>query len=164
MIKTVKKRRKQRKTDYKIRLNLLKSGIPRIVIRKTNKYIIIQEVISKEARDKVIFGLTSRDLIEYGWPKEGEGSLKSIAAAYLTGYLAGKKISEKEGKKSFIIDLGLQRNVHGSRIFASIKGLIDGGLKINADSKAFPSEKRIKESVNKEDIKKNFDKIKLNIK
>ena len=39
-MKIPKRRRKQGKTDYAKRIKLLKSKSPRIVFRKTNKYIL----------------------------------------------------------------------------------------------------------------------------
>ena len=138
-LRTMKKRRRQCKTDYKLRLGLLKSGIPRIVIRKTNKYIILQLVESHEAKDKVIAGVTSQDLLKNGWDKKFTGSLKSVPAAYLTGLVFAKKI----GDKKVILDLGLQRTVSGGRIFAVVKGLIDGGVGIKSNKKVFPTDERI---------------------
>ncbi|MEM4271506.1 MAG: 50S ribosomal protein L18, partial [Candidatus Pacearchaeota archaeon] len=81
-MKTPRRRRLEAKTDYKARLELLKSGKPRLVVRKSNKYMTIQIVKSEIAQDKVIVGTTSRILLEKGWPKEKSGSLKSLAAAY----------------------------------------------------------------------------------
>ena len=95
-MKTLKRRRREGKTDYLKRLKLLKSEKPRIVFRKTNKYIIGQYVKSEEARDKVIFNVVSKELFKYKWPKEFQGSLKSISASYLTGYLIGKEIKKKK--------------------------------------------------------------------
>ena len=119
-----KKRRKQNKTDYKLRIGLLKSSIPRIVIRKTNKYLIVQAVETEEAKDKIINGINSKDLLKNGWDKKLEGSLKSMPAAYLTGLLMAKKT----GKGNFILDIGMAKHLKGSRICAVAKGLVDGGL------------------------------------
>lgn len=140
MEKIAKKRRRQNKTDYKARLSLLKADAVRIVVRRTNKYIVIQAVESVEAQDKVIFGLTSKALLEKGWDKKNVGSLKSIPAAYLTGLLAAKSLDKK---KKYILDLGMARNIAGSRLYSALKGLIDGGVPLNANKKAFPSEDRI---------------------
>ena len=93
-LKTIKKRRKEAKTDYSRRLKLLKSGKSRLTIRITNRYLIAQYVTSKESQDRVTFGITSKILIKYGWPENTKGSLKSIPAAYLTGYLTGRKIQK----------------------------------------------------------------------
>jgi large subunit ribosomal protein L18 len=154
-IKTQKRRRKEQKTDYGKRLKLLKSGKPRIVVRRTNRYIISQYIVSKEAQDKIELTVISKDLIKNGWPESASGSLKSLTASYLTGYLMGKKI-QKEKKTVPIVDVGMVRMIHGNRIFAFIKGLIDSGLKIECKKEAFPSEGRLNgESLkNKIDIKK----------
>jgi len=157
-LKTLKRRRREKKTDYKARLNLLKSGIPRVVIRKTNRYINVQHVKSKEAKDKVILGVTSRDLLKFGWPKEREGSLKSVPACYLTGFLMGKKME----KGKVILDIGLSRNIKKGRIYAVLKGLVDAGVDISFKEEIFPDEKRLKGEhlKNKIDIKKVKEKLK----
>ena len=80
-MKTLKRRRKEAKTDYGIRLKLLKSGVPRIVFRKSNRYIIAQYVTSNEAQDRVVVGITSKILLKYGWPEDMKGSLKSLPAS-----------------------------------------------------------------------------------
>lgn len=97
MTKTIKKRRRiEGKTDYKARIKMLVSGKARVLFRKTNRYIIGQFVRSKEARDSVVVGTDSRELVKYGWPKAE--SIKSTPAAYLTGFLLGKK-SDRERRK-----------------------------------------------------------------
>ena len=105
-MKTLKKRRKENKTDYSKRISLLKSNFPRIVFRKTNRYVVAQYITSKEAQDRIEEGVTSKDLIEYGWPKDFEGSLKTLPASYLTGLLIGTRIHRKKMKKA-IADSGL---------------------------------------------------------
>lgn len=155
-MRTEKKRRKENRTDYKLRFGLLKSGKTRIVIRKTNKYLIVQAIESHEARDKVIQGVTSKELVKEGWDKKFEGSLKSIPAAYLTGLLMAKKL----GKGEYIIDMGMIKNLKGNRIYSAIKGLIDGGLKINADKSVFPSEERLNGMHMKEDVRKIIKNVK----
>ena len=138
-LRTLKRRRRENRTDYKARRILLTSGIPRIVVRKTNKYFIVQAVESVEAQDKVIATVTSKDLLKNGWDAKYAGSLKSIPAGYLTGLLMAKKL--KSGK--FIMDLGMLRTFKGGRVFAVVKGLVDGGLNIPANESVFPSEERI---------------------
>ncbi len=156
-MKTVKKRRKQNKTDYLGRLKLLKSGKPRVVFRKTNKYIITQYITSKQAQDKIVFGFTSKDLMKNGWTKES-GSLKSIPASYLTGYLIGKQIIKK-GLKMPIVDFGMVRVLHKTKTYAFLKGLIDSGVEIKCE-KGFPDEEKIKGKVDIEKIKLEIDKLK----
>ena len=162
MKKTQKRRRKERKTDYKKRRNLLKSGTPRIVFRKTNKHILAQYIKSKEAKDKVIFSMTSKDLLKHGWPKTFSGSLKSIPASYLTGFLAGKIMKSKKLKNP-IVDGGMTRVVKKNRFFAFLNGLIDSGIEIECDSKNFPEEERIKGKNLKKDFSSEFEKIKSNL-
>ena len=162
MKKTLKRRRKENKTDYLKRLKLLKSKMPRIVFRKTNKYIIAQYVTSKQAKDKVEIGLSSKQLIKYGWPKEFQGSLKSIPASYLTGFLIGKKII-KEKKETPIVDFGMIKVLHKTKIFAFLKGLIDAGIKINYKKDVFPNDEKITGKNLKKDFSKTFNEIKSKI-
>ncbi|MFA5061465.1 MAG: 50S ribosomal protein L18 [Candidatus Pacearchaeota archaeon] len=147
--RTIKKRRKEFRTDYVLRKKLLESNTPRIVIRKTNKYFIIQVVESSEAQDRVIMTTISKELLKNGWDEKYRGSLKSISAGYLTGLLVAKKL--KKGK--FIVDLGIARKIHGSRIYAVVKGLIDGGVDIVANEKIFPSDERLKGEHLKSEVK-----------
>ena len=155
-MKTVKKRRKQGKTDYANRLKLLKSGRPRVVFRKTNKYIIAQYVVSKEAQDKIVLGVNSKELMRNGW-KEESGSLKSIPASYLTGYLIGKQIIKKK-LETPIADFGMIRVLHKTKNYAFLKGLIDAGVKIRCE-KGFPDEKKINGKIDIQKIKLEIDKL-----
>lgn len=144
-MKTLRKRRKETKTDYSKRLKLLKGERPRIVIRRTNKYIIADYVESDEAQDKVVLGDTSKRLLKMGWPESKIGSLKSISATYLFGLYFGKKIMDKNMEIP-IIDFGMHRNVAKTRIYSFIKGLIDAGLKIKVEKEKFPEKERIENS------------------
>ena len=141
-MRSVRRRRLEKKTDYKSRLSLLKGNTLRLVARKTNRYIIVQIVESRQAQDKVVIGITSKKLLEKGWAKNNQGSLKNITAAYLTGYLIGKSALEKNIKLA-IFDMGMHRNVHKSRLYAVLKGAIDAGLKIPHNSEALPSDEEI---------------------
>lgn len=138
MGRTLKRRRLESKTDYRTRLSLLLSGKARIVIRKTNHFIIAQIITSKEAQDSVICGALSKDLLSSGWPKENAGSLKSLPACYLTGVLIGN-MAKKAGVTEAIVDIGMNRNISKSRIYAVIKGAIDSGLKIPHSEDSLPS-------------------------
>jgi large subunit ribosomal protein L18 len=158
MPKTQRRRRREAKTDYKARFYLLKSEKPRFVVRKTDRYITVQIVESELAQDKVIARASSKDLLEHGWPKEKAGSLKSLPAAYLTGFLLVKKLKIKMNE--VIFDMGLQKNVHGSRIFAVLKGAIDAGLRIEHKEEALPSMEMIQKN---ESLKTIFKKVKEGI-
>ncbi len=157
-MKNLKRRRKEFRTDYKKRFALLKSRMPRIVFRKTNRYLIAQYAKSKEAQDKIIFGVNSKELLKYGWPEKE--SIKSISAAYLTGYLAGKKILLKKLEEP-ILDFGMARVLNKTSPFAFIKGLVDSGVKIKCEKENFPDESRIKGEHLKNKIP--FNEIKLKI-
>lgn len=154
-----KRRRRECKTDYLKRKNLLKSRIPRLVFRKSNRYVFAQLVSSAQAQDKVEFGVSSKDLLKYGWPKENEGSLKSVPASYLTGLLIGEKLAAK--KETPIVDFGMQRVLHKTKTFAFIKGLIDAGVNVPCEESAFPDEEKIQGKNMKNKIP--FDEIKSNI-
>ena len=161
-MKTIKRRRKENKTDYANRLGLLKSGLPRIVFRKSNKYLLAQYVTSKQAQDKVELNANSKELLKYGWPEEFKGSLKSIPAAYLTGFLFGITI-KKNKLKNPIIDFGMLRVLHKSKVYGFLKGLIDADIDIKCDEKTFPNKETIEGKFLKKEFSKNFKKIKLNI-
>lgn len=159
-MKLDKKRRLKNKTNYRKRLVLLKGKSPRLVIRKTNRYIILQIVESKNAQDKIAFSVNTKELLKSGWPKEKEGSLKSLPAAYLGGLLLGKKVGKI--KERIILDSGLIPSTKGSRIYSAVKGVADSGLNINYDESIIPS----KEKIEGEGIKLNeiFKKVKEAIK
>ena len=159
--KTVRRRRLEAKTNYSKRIKLLKGNSPRIVFRKSNKYILAQFVESKEAQDKIKFGITSKKLLDYGWPKEAVNSLKTLPASYLTGFLMGNKVSDKE---KVIVDFGMNRNVHKSKVYAFIKGLVDAGIDVTEKENIFPDKERLEGKHLKTDvISKKFDEIKNKI-
>ncbi|MBX4211846.1 50S ribosomal protein L18 [Candidatus Pacearchaeota archaeon] len=141
-MKTIRRRRQEGKTDYKARLALLKSEKPRLVVRKTNRAIIAQIVETDGAQDKIIVGITSHSLLTHGWPKELQGSLKSLPAAYLTGLLLANMVKSKA--KEAVLDIGMNRNVHKSRLYAVLQGAVDGGLNVPHDPAALPSHEMLK--------------------
>ena len=162
-----KRRRRESKTNYTKRLLLLKGGTPRLVVRKSNKYILLQVVESKHAQDKVICEVSTKEFLRYGWPKEKSGSLKSLAAAYLAGMLLANKALAGKGSKDpsghvrkvekVILDSGLIPSTKGSRVYAAVKGVVDGKLEIPHDPEVLPSD----EMINKYDF---VDKVKEGLK
>lgn len=150
MPRTIRRRRLEARTDYKSRLALLKSGKARLVVRKTNRYIIAQIVISEAAQDKVISGLTSHSLLSKGWPASASGSLKSLPAAYFTGLLLGKNAKSKI--KDAIFDLGMQRNISKSRLYAVLKGVVDAGISIPHSKETLPSLEDIQRNIKLKEI------------
>ncbi len=136
----VKLRRiRERKTNYKKRLKLLKSGLPRMVVRVFNNSVVVQFIEFHEDGDKTIASATSRDLIKLGW-KAHPGNTPS---AYLVGYLAGLR-AKKKGVKKAVLDIGFHAPIHGSSVFAALKGALDAGIEIPHSEDAIPSEERIK--------------------
>ncbi len=157
-MKVAKRRRRENRTNYYKRLKMLSGNLPRVVFRKTNRYVLAQLVESNDAQDRIITGINSKELLKYGWPKEKTSSLKTLPACYLIGLLFGKKIGEKD----CILDIGIIRNIKKSRIYAFLKGLVDSGVKIRYNEKAeiFPSKDRITGKHLKEDFSEFFNKIK----
>jgi len=155
MKKIDKKRRIENKTNYHKRLILLKGESARLVVRKSNKYILLQIVESSHALDKVVFQANTKELLKYGWPEDKQGSLKSLSAAYLAGCLISKKAKNLKGR--VILDTGLIPNTKGSRVYAGVKGAADSGLNIKFDEKISPDMEKI------EGIEF-FNKVKENIK
>ncbi len=137
--KTVLFRRKREgKTNYKKRLSLLKSKKLRLIIRKTNKQILLQIAEYSSNGDKVLCGVNSTVLKKLGW----KYSCKNLPACYLAGLLLGKKALAKKINEA-ILDVGLQTPVKGSKIYAGLKGVIDAGLKVMASEDIFPSQERL---------------------
>jgi len=133
------RRSREGRTDYRLRLELVKSGRPRLVVRRTNRYIIVQLVESRRGGDYTALTVTTKSLRRYGWM----GGTKCLPAAYLAGLLAGR-IALKKGYVGAIADIGLHTAHPGSRIFAAIKGAIDAGLTVPASEGALPSEERLR--------------------
>ncbi len=130
------RRRREGRTDYTTRLALLKSNKPRMVVRKTNRYIVVQFVNFDEKGDNTITSVTSKDLSKYGFP----GKCNS-PSAFLTGMLGAKKAKAK-GVSEFVLDIGLQNATKGAVIFSALKGAIEGGLKANFGEEKMPSKER----------------------
>jgi large subunit ribosomal protein L18 len=132
------RRKREGKTDYKKRLEYLKSGKPRLVVRKTVNNTIVSIVEYHPDGDKIITTFNSKDLKKLGW----SFSTGNIPAAYLAGFIAAKKALERNVSNA-ILDLGLQSSVKKGRLFAALKGALDAGLDIPHSEEAFPSEDRI---------------------
>jgi len=107
-----------------------------ITVNISNQNTQVQILSPGMTGDKVVSSAHSRYLLEKGW----KGSRKSVSAAYLTGYLAGKKALGK-GAKDAILYTGTKR--YTQRMAAALKGVIDAGLEVPANEETFPSEDRI---------------------
>ncbi len=133
------RRRHEGKTDYYKRMALLSSGTPRMVVRKTNRQIIVQLVVAEVEGDRTLVAAYSAELAGYGY----EGPTASTPAAYLTGMLFAVK-AMKEGYDGAILDIGLARAKPGARVFAALKGAVDGGLDVPYGESILPDEERLK--------------------
>lgn len=133
------RRRREGKTDYYKRVKLVKSRKPRLVVRKTNKHVVVQVVEARIPGDHTIAAAHSRELAKlYGWL----GDANNTCAAYLTGLLAGYRAILK-GVREAVLDIGLSRPSRGSRVFAALKGALDAGLGVPHSPEILPSEDRI---------------------
>ncbi|NHN47222.1 50S ribosomal protein L18 [Halostella sp. JP-L12] len=119
------RRRREVRTDYHQRLRLLKSGKPRLVARKSNKHTTAQLVSPGPDGDETIASAHSSDLEDHGW----EAPTGNLPAAYLTGFLAGKRALDA-GLEEAVLDIGLNTATPGNKVFAVQEGAIDAGLDI----------------------------------
>ena len=130
------RRLREEKTNYRKRGTMLMGKRDFITVNISNQNTQVQVLTPGMTGDKVISSAHSRYLLEKGW----KGSRKSVPAAYLTGYLAGKKAISK-GTKDAILYTGTKR--YTQRMAAALKGIIDAGLKVPASEETFPAEDRI---------------------
>lgn len=132
------RREREQKTNYKSRIRILNSGLPRLVVRPSNSHILVQVLSYGEDGDRVTSTATSRELAKYGWTHR----TGNLPASYLTGLLCSLKCRGRNIGES-IVDVGMNTSIGGSRIYAAVKGAIDGGLKIRHDEKMLPPEDRL---------------------
>lgn len=130
------RRLREEKTNYKKRGTMLMGKRDFITVNISNENTQVQILKPEITGDKVVASAHSRYLIDKGW----KGSRKSIPAAYLTGYLAGKKALGK-GSKAAILYTGTKK--YTQRMAAALKGIIDAGLEVPANSETFPPDDRI---------------------
>jgi large subunit ribosomal protein L18 len=133
------RRRREGKTDYYKRMKLLLSEKPRMVVRRTNRQIIIQLVEAEMIGDKTYVVAYSSELEKYGY----KGSLGNTPAAYLTGMLFAAK-ALNGGYKEAVLDIGLNRATVGARVFAALKGAVEAGLDVPHGEKILPDDDRVK--------------------
>ena len=130
------RRLREEKTNYRKRGTMLMGKRDFITVTISNQNTQVQILTPGMTGDKVVSSAHSRYLLEKGW----KGSRKSVPAAYLTGYLAGKKAISK-GAKDAILYTGTKR--YTQRMAAALKGIIDAGLKVPASEETFPAKDRI---------------------
>jgi len=161
------RRRREGKTDYRARKRLVtqeknKYNSPkyRFVARLTNTDVICQVIFAKITGDHVLASAYSHELKDYGLPV----GHTNYAAAYATGLLCARRLLEKQGiAKEFdgevqvtgklantpvnsslgrrpfkcLLDVGLARTTTGAKVFACMKGAVDGGVFIPHNEKRF---------------------------
>ncbi len=147
-------RRRKGITNYRKRLALLKSGIPRAVVRFSNAKVTVQIIDFAKEGDKVLASASSTDVAGAGW----KGSKTNIPASYLSGMMAAKR-AMKAGVSSAVLDIGRITPTPGGRAFATLKGLVDGGLEVPHSEDLFPDEGRINGSHISDKLSKDFDKV-----
>ncbi|MEM1581346.1 MAG: 50S ribosomal protein L18 [Candidatus Bathyarchaeia archaeon] len=134
------RRRREGKTDYRLRKKMVISKMPRLVVRKTGRNFIVQLIRATVIGDIVITSAHSRELRnKYGWL----GSLNNLPAAYLTGLLCGLRAATK-GVEKAILDIGLHTPSKGAAVFAAMKGFVDAGVEVPYDEEILPDESRIR--------------------
>ena len=117
----------QNLTDYRKRIALVKGDMPRIVVRRSNKQIIMQIVEYHSDGDTVISMVTSNELKKFGWSPRS-----NTPTAYLTGMLLAKKSSGIKDREC-ILDIGLYKPAASAVLFAAAKGAMDNGIKLRAN-------------------------------
>lgn len=161
------RRRREGKTDYFARKRLViqdknKYNTPkyRLIVRITNRDIISQIAFARIEGDMIVSAAYSHELPKYG-VKVG---LTNYAAAYCTGLLLARRLLSKFGLDTIYegqveitgdeynvesvdgqpsaftcyLDAGLTRTSTGNKVFAVMKGAVDGGLAIPHSIKRFP--------------------------
>jgi len=141
-------RRREGKTDYRKRLILLKSKIPRLVIRKSLNNIELQLVSYDKDGDKILISAHSNQLKKFGWSHHRG----NIPSAYLTGLIIGRKAKAKNISKA-VLDIGFKRSIVGSVIYAALKGAVEADLNVPHSKEILPDNNRIESKSGFKDVK-----------
>lgn len=126
MYRAIRKRRRTSLTNYKKRIAMLKSGMQRVIVRRSNRNILMQIVKYEENGDKVVMSVNSKELAKFDWTPKS-----NTPTAYLTGLMLAKKA--KAINEEFVLDIGLYKPIKSSVLFAAAKGAVDGGMKIKSN-------------------------------
>lgn len=153
------RRHRNGQTDYRKRLQLLRSRQTRLVVRKSINQIQVQFVEYNQDGDHILSSAKSNELRKtFNW----NGSTASTPAAYLTGLLAGKKASSM-GINSCILDIGRYPATKGSKLFAAMKGVVDAGITCPHDEEMVPDENRLMGKHISDELMPQFTKVKNKI-
>ncbi|MFP4632747.1 MAG: 50S ribosomal protein L18 [Halobacteriales archaeon] len=132
------RRRREGRTDYGQRLALLKSGKPRLVVRKTNNHALVQLVEAGEQGDRTLAHAHTSELRDHGW----EAPTGNLPAAYLVGYLGGSRAVEHADEA--VLDIGVNSVTPQNRVFAALKGAVDAGLDVPHGEEVLPAWERVR--------------------
>ncbi|MHA1354000.1 MAG: hypothetical protein ACTSR1_02350 [Candidatus Heimdallarchaeota archaeon] len=94
------RRRREGKTNFHRRSRLLRSKIPRLVVRRSNKHERVSLIKAQVIGDVTVIDASSQHLNKYGW----KGATGNLPSSYLTGYLAAK-YALTLGYKEAILDV-----------------------------------------------------------
>jgi len=158
--------------------NKYNSAKYRLVVRFTNKQVIVQIVYARLQGDFVLSAASSKELPRYGI----NHGLTNWTAAYATGLLVARRaltklgladkyegvteadgelkltepLDEEDAPRPFkaYLDVGLRRTSTGSRVFGAMKGASDGGIFIPHNEKRFPGYDVESKSLDAEVLKK----------
>jgi len=133
----------------------------RLIVRFTNRRVIVQVAYATIIGDRTVCQALSTELPKYGI----SCGLTNYAAAYATGLLCGRRLlkrygmddefkgveevnaeeyhieDEHEGDRrpfKVLLDVGLMRTSVGARCFGAMKGAADAGLHVPHTAKRFP--------------------------
>ena len=135
------RRREHGLTDYRRRLKLLRSGEPRAAVRISNTQVSCQLVGYEADGDIILASSNGSGLVsKYKWPKGA--SQKSVPACYLAGFALAKQ-AKSAGHSSAVLDIGLAASSKGSRVFAALRGMVDGGLDVPHGESVLPDDDRV---------------------
>ena len=151
-------RRRQGKTNYRARKRLLKSDMPRGVVRISSKHVTVQLVDFDPKGDKVLVSAHSKELAKMGW----KSNPSNTPSAYLVGLLAGMRAQEKKIDEA-VLDIGLHAPIKGSKVYATLKGLVDAGIEIPHDPEVLPGEDRINGKALSDEVFKSFQTVAVKI-
>ena len=135
------RRRREGKTDYYKRSSLVVAEQPRMVVRKTNRHIIVQTGHGRDYGDRTLSAAHSGELNRYGYT----GSTSNTCAAFLTGMLFAVR-ALNAGHEEAILDIGLNRATPGARVFAALKGAVAAGLDVPHGEEILPDDARVRGS------------------
>jgi len=132
------RRRREGRTDYRRRLHILRANSARVVVRTSLRNLTIQFAEFADTGDRVRASAVSVELGEFGWT----APTGNLPAAYLTGLLAGKRAAAA-GVQNAVLDLGRSVPAPGGRVFAALKGVLDGGVKVPHSAEVLPKDFRL---------------------